>query len=133
MSKRARSPQPPGDPTLDDALQAFRAQRADEAERLARQVLHGDPGAVIAAQLLGHLLLAQGRQDEAVAPLQQAAVRSDDAATETLLARVLAVCGRRDEAFDQLRRTTARRPPFALAFLEFGDLLGKAGRLDEGV
>ncbi|MFI4935052.1 MAG: tetratricopeptide repeat protein [Caulobacterales bacterium] len=109
----------------------MRAQRLGEAERLASMVLAAAPGDPIAAQVLGHTLLIQRRAQEAIEPLLAAARRNDDPAIETLLARALAGAGRAEAAFDQLRRTTARRPPFPLAFLELGDLLGDAGRFDE--
>jgi tetratricopeptide (TPR) repeat protein len=136
MSKRhpsAPERRSAGNPALEKAILAFRMQRLDEAERLASDVLKSDRGNVLAAQLLGRALLMQNRPDEAIDPLQRAARRSNDAETETLFAAVLAAAGRGDEALDQLRRTTARRPPFPPAFLELGNQLGKMGRLGEAV
>jgi len=121
------------DQTLEQALLAMRMQCFTAAERLAAGVLKSEPGNVHAAQVLGHALLMQSRPAEAIDPLHRAVRQSDDPATETLLARALAAAGRAEEALDQLRRTTARRPPFPLAFLEMGDQLAKAGRFDEGV
>lgn len=112
---------------------ALRQGRPDEAERLAAAVLQANPSAILAAQLLGQALLLLHRPGEAIEPLRSAAQRSHDPATETLLARALAAAGREDEAFDQLRRTTARRPAFALAFLELGDQLGDGGRVEEAI
>src|SRR3954447_19935212 len=117
--------------TLENAVLALRMQRPNEAERLAASVLKSDRGNSVAAQILGRALLMQNRADEAILPLQRAARRSDDPAIETELAIALAAAGRRDEALDQLRRTTARRPPFAPAFLEHGGQLAKIGRFDE--
>jgi len=123
--------------TIHDALEravlAVRTQRLDEAERLAGDVLKSNRGNVLAAQVLGQALLLQDRAPDAIDPLQRAARRSNDPAIETLLARALADAGRGDEALDQLRRATARRPPYPQAFLELGDQLGKAGRFDEGI
>ena len=136
MSKRRRPiPNPPSKVSraLEEALFAFGAQRPDEAERLARYVLASSPDNVVAAQVLGHSLLQRGRATEAIDPLQAAVRRSNDPAIETLLAKVLAAAGRGDEAIDRLRQTTARRPPFPLAFLELGDQLAAAGRFDEGI
>ena len=112
---------------------AFRMGRPDEAERLAADVLKSNRGSVLAAQILGRALLVQSRPGEAIDPLQRAARRSDDPEIETLLAAALAAAGRDDEAFEQLRRTTARRPPFLPAFLELGRLLGDSGGFDEGI
>jgi tetratricopeptide (TPR) repeat protein len=136
MSKRP-TPTPDrrsaGNPALEKAILAFRMQRLDEAERLASDVLNSDRGNVVAAQLFGRALLMQNRPDEAIDPLQRAARRSNDPEIETLLAVVLAAAGRGDEAFEQLHRTTARRPAFLPAFLELGGKLGDIGRFDEAI
>ena len=108
-------------------------QRFDEAERLASGVLNSNRGNILAAQVLGRALLMQNRHAEAIAPLQSASRRSSDPEIETLLAVVLAAAGRDDEAFDQLRQTTARRPPYLPAFLELANQLSKVGRHDEGI
>jgi tetratricopeptide (TPR) repeat protein len=117
----------------DGALAALRQGQLDQAATLARLALSADPGDVIAAQTLGQALLTQDRAREAVDALRAPTALSQDAGLETLLARALAMAGRSDEAFDQLRRTTSRRPPFVLAFLELGELLGRAGRSDEAL
>src|SRR3978361_2148788 len=116
MSKHPSS----ANPALERAILALRMSRPDEAERLAERVLKSDRGNALAAQVLGRALLMQNRADEAIPPLERAARRSKDPAIETEQAQALAAVGRRDEAFDQLLRTTARRPPFAPAFLEHG-------------
>lgn len=108
-------------------------QRFDEAERLAAGLLKSDRGNILAAQILGRALLMQNRPIEAIDPVQRAARRSSDPETETLLAVVLAAAGRREEALDQLRGTTARRTPFQPAFLELANQLRKTGRFDEGI
>jgi predicted Zn-dependent protease len=118
---------------LENAILAFRQQRPAEAERLAAEVLAADPKSVLAAHVLGSALLMQHRPAEAIAPLRTAAWGGDDPANETLLARALAGAGRREEALDELRRATARRPPYPLAFLELGEQLGGLGRLEEAV
>jgi Flp pilus assembly protein TadD len=123
----------PGNPALENADLALRMQRPDEAERLAAVVLKSNRGNALAAQILGRALIMQNRAAEAIEPLQRVARRSDDPATETLLAMALAAVGRRDEALEQLRQATARRPPFASAFLEHGGLLARLGRFDEAV
>lgn len=136
MSKRSPSntePPSPGNPTLEKAILAFQMQRLQDAERLASDVLKANRGNVVAAEILGRTLLMQNRADEAIDPLQRAARRSNDPAIETLLSAALAAAGRDDEAFEQLRQTTARRPPFPPAFLELGGQLGKLGRFDEGI
>jgi predicted Zn-dependent protease len=115
------------------ALDAMRRGEFDQAAELAREVLRADPRDTIAAQTLGQALVMQNRLREAVEALRPAVALSPDPGLETLLARALAMAGRRDEALDQLRRTTARRPAFVLAFLELGELLAKAGRSDDAL
>lgn len=136
MSKRPPLPFSAGWPNaIDQALEratlALRMQRPDEAERITAEVLKANRGNARAARVLGQALLMQNRPAEAIAPLERAARRSGDPAIETLLATALAAVGRRDEALDQLRRTTARRPPFAPAFLEHGGQLATIGRFEE--
>jgi predicted Zn-dependent protease len=114
----------------EGAFAALREGRLDQAASLARQALSADPGDTIAAQTLGQAMLMQARAREAVDALRAPAALSLDPGLETLFARALAMAGRTDEAFDQLRQTTSRRPPFVLAFLELGELLGRAGRSD---
>ncbi|MEA2892568.1 MAG: hypothetical protein QOI05_3361 [Bradyrhizobium sp.] len=116
---------------LERAVLALRMQRPQEAERLAAGVLKSNRGNLLAARVLGRALLMQNRAVEAIIPLERAARRADDPAIETELAIALAAAGRRDEALDQLRQTTARRPPFPQAFVEHGGLLAKIGRLEE--
>src|SRR5882724_11311442 len=107
---------------IESAVLALRMQRLQEAERLAAGVLKSNRGNVLAARVLGRALLMQNRAAEAIVPLERAARRGDDPAIETELAIALSAAGRRDEALDQLRQTTARRPPFPQAFVEHGGL-----------
>src|SRR5437868_491762 len=132
-SKRPPERPSPSNHALEIAVFALRMLRPDEAERLASGVLKSNRGNALAAQVLGRALLMQNRAAEAIVPLQRAAHRSDDPAIETLLAAALAAAGRFDEALDQLRQTTARRPPFPPAFLEHAGQLAKTGRLDEAI
>jgi tetratricopeptide (TPR) repeat protein len=138
MSKRPLHPSGSERPSfsaaaLERAMLAMRMQRPDEAERLASGVLKSDRGNILAGQILGRALMMQNRAAEAVGPLERAARRSKDSATEILLANALAAAGHPDQALDQLRRTAARQPPFAPAFLEQGGLLSKMGRFDEAI
>jgi Flp pilus assembly protein TadD len=133
MPKRPSTPERPSSSSraLESAIFALRMQRPDEAERLAAGVLKSDRGNAVAAQVFGRALLMQNRAAEAIVPLERAARRRDDPAIETDLAIALAAVGRRDEALDQLRQTTMRRPPFPPAFVEHGGQLAKIGRLEE--
>lgn len=136
MSKRPPFPSSAGwsnaiDQALERAILALRMQRPDEAERITAEVLKANRGNARAAWVLGQALLIQNRPADAIVPLERAARRSGDPAIETLLATALAAAGRRGKALDQLRRTTARRPPFAPAFLEHGGQLATIGRFEE--
>jgi tetratricopeptide (TPR) repeat protein len=121
------------DAALERATLALQMGNPREAERLAEGVLKANRSNSAAAVILGQALLMQNRSGEAVPPLERAARRSDDPKIETLLAAALAASGRRDEALDQLRQTTARPQPFPPAFREYADQLAKAGRLDEAI
>ncbi len=138
MSKRPPIPSSPARPNASDqalerASLALRMQRPGEAERIAAEVLKANRGNVGAAQILGQALLMQNRGAEAIAPLEKAARRSEDPAVETLLGAAFALTGRLDEAIEQLRRATARRPPYPPAFLEHGIQLARAGRFEEAM
>ena len=119
--------------TLERAADALRMGRAADAEQLACAVLKSNWGNVPAARLLGHALAAQTPRLDGLEPLKRAARRSQDSEAETLLARALAACGREDEAFEQYRLATTRRPAFVLAFMELGWGLVAAGRAADGV
>lgn len=138
MSKGPPFPASPGRPNANDqalerASLALRMQRPGEAERIAAEVLKANRGNVRAAQVLGQALLMQNRGAEAIAPLQKAARRGEDPVVETLLGAAFALTGRLDEALEQLRRATARRPPYPPAFLEHGIQLARAGRFEEAM
>jgi tetratricopeptide (TPR) repeat protein len=123
----------PGDEALERAVVALQMRRPGEAERLAAGVLRANRNNHIAAKVLGWALLAQNRAGEAIAPVERAARRSNDPEIETVLAVALAATGRQQEALDQLRQTTARRPAFAPAFREYAGQLLKLGRFGEAV
>src|SRR5437868_3672522 len=116
---------------LEPAALALRMGQFPEAEQLAAEVLRASRTDTAAASILARALMAQNRGGEAIAPLEKAARRSSDASIETLLGAALGSAGRRTEAIEQLRRTTARRPPFAPAFQELASQLSQAGRIDE--
>lgn len=108
-------------------------QQFAQAEQLAVEVLKASRTDIAAASILARALIAQNREEEAIPLLERAARRSGDAGIETLLGAALGGAARRAEAIEQLRRTTARRPPFIPAFQELAGQLTKAGRVDEGV
>lgn len=107
--------------------------RFTEAEQLAAEVLKASRTDIAAASMLARALIAQNRGEEAIAPLERAARRGSDPGIETLLGAALGSAGRRTEAIEQLRRTTARRPPFTPAFQELAGQLARDGRIDEAI
>nr|WP_246801761.1 tetratricopeptide repeat protein [Bradyrhizobium genosp. L] len=104
-----------------------------EAERLAAEVLKASRTDVAAASILARALMAQNRGAEAIAPLERIARRVEDGGVDTLLGAALGGAGRRNEAIELLRRTTARRPPFFPAFQELAGQLAAANCVDDAV
>src|SRR6185437_5276553 len=125
--------QQPGARALDRAALALRMGHLAEAERLAGEVLKASRTDAAAVALLAQALIAQNRGIEAVSPLEKVVRRGNDAGLETLLGAALGSAGRGEEAIGQLRRTAARRPPFAPAIQELAGQLAKAGRVDEAI
>ena len=118
---------------LERAALALQMRRFAEAEQLAAKILKASRTDTAAVSILGRALIGQNRGAEAIAPLEKAARRSNDAGIETLLGAALGGAGRRSEAIDLMRRTTARRPPFIPAFQELAGQLSTAGRIDEAI
>jgi tetratricopeptide (TPR) repeat protein len=118
---------------LERAALALRMQHFGEAQQLAAEVLRTSRTDTAATMILAQALIAQNRAGEAIAPLEKAARRGNDARIETLLGAGLGSAGRGAEAIEQLRRTVARRPPFMPAFQELAGQLTKAGRVEEAI
>lgn len=118
---------------LDRAALALQMQQFGEAERLAAEVLKASRADTAAAMILARALMAQNRGSEAIGPLEKAARRTGDPGIETLLGAALGGAGRRREAIELLRRTTAQRPPFMPAFQELAGQLQQAGQLGEAI
>ncbi len=138
MTKQpARPPQAttqmPGrfDGLLQQAVMALNAQRIDDAQRLAGEVLRADPRHVAALKIAGRAMRLQGRAADAIALLEPAARVSHDAELDTELALALRQAGRADDAASRLRRAVKRTPPYPPAFAEFAQLLISLQRFDE--
>ncbi|MGH6660917.1 MAG: tetratricopeptide repeat protein, partial [Rhodospirillales bacterium] len=81
------------------ALALHRAGRVGDAERLYRQVLEGEPGNAEALHLLGVAALQQGRAEEAVDLIGEAAKRrKQDPQVQNNLGEAYRALGRLDEA-----------------------------------
>jgi Flp pilus assembly protein TadD len=111
------------DEALERASLALNNHRAKDAERIAAEVLLVDPRHRRASHILGCALLAQGRAEDAVVLLENAARGKHDPEIDTTLAMALRQAGRSEEALNRLRRTSRRHPRFAPALRELGSLL----------
>jgi tetratricopeptide (TPR) repeat protein len=118
---------------LQRALLALNAQRPQETERIAADVLKADPRNNRALHLLGCARLMQGRAADAITPLESAARGRHDPEIDTQLGVALLQTGRNEDALPRLKRATKERPPYAPAFRELGNLLFAMGRCEEAI
>ena len=95
-----RGPNP--SPALQRAVAALQQGQIVQAERLAAEVLKANRNDVGAASILARALMMQNRNEEAIAPLERATRRVEDAGLETLLGAALGGAGRRNEAIEFL-------------------------------
>jgi tetratricopeptide (TPR) repeat protein len=121
------------DDVLQRAMTALGGNRPNEAEQIARDILNADRRNARASYVLGSALVMQGRPQDAIAPLEDAARGRHDAQSDTMLAIALRQTGRVEDAYSRLKRTTKRQPPYAAAFLEFGRVLASMERDAEAV
>jgi len=137
LQPNARANSSDGNAELGAALQRARValnnDRAQDAERIADEILKRDPRNGAALQVRGCALLMQKRAAEALAPLQVAAQSRRSGETDTLLAMALRQTGRNDEALSRLKRATKRQPPYAPAFHELGYLLMSLEHYSEAI
>lgn len=115
------------------ALMALYAERqyaalADRAQRMSvRYPLHA-----FGWKILGVALKLQGKGDQALEPLRQAAALAPaDVETHYNLGVTLQELGRLDEAEARYRQALEIDPVYADAYLNLGVTLSKLGRLDE--
>jgi Tfp pilus assembly protein PilF len=118
---------------LERALFALRGGRPNEAERIAAEFLKMDSRNARALHVFARAVLAQGRAQDAIAPLETAARSRHDPEIETELALALRRVGRDDDAMTRLKRATRRPPPYAPAFLELGYLFTDRERYDDAI
>lgn len=121
------------DETLARADMALRMGQLYEAEQIAASVLKADKNHLIAATILGHALLAQGRHDDAIPVIERAARRHPDPAVQTLLASALAAAGRRDDALVQLEAITGKGVVFPQAYREHANQLAALDRITDAI
>ena len=128
----APPPAPPPPAIKSQGDEHVRAGRYADAERCYRQVTESDaqyPGALV---MLGFVLKAQGRLDEARKALERGVVvAADDADSHYLLAGILETSGPRDLEISHLQKAVDLRPNFELARRQLIVALVKAGRSTE--
>jgi len=121
----------------DDALRyaryALETKRPAEAERIAGEILKANAGHREAIKVLGYALIMLGRNGEAVALLEKAARGAHDPEVDTELGIALRQSGRIEDALVSFKRAVKRKPPFPLAFYEFGQSLVALRRFDEAI
>jgi tetratricopeptide (TPR) repeat protein len=122
-----------GDDPLRRAMAALDGGHPQEAERMVAEVLKHDPHHARALYIRGGALIMQGRAAEAVVPLEAAVRGRHDPEIDTMLAIALRQSGRDDDALRRLKLATKRRPPYAVAFKELGNLLVMLRRYDEAI
>jgi tetratricopeptide (TPR) repeat protein len=116
---------------LQYAAAALQNGLAQEAERIARDVLSRRRNHPRALELLGVALLEQRRSAEAIAPLERCVQAGRGAAGETYLALAFLAEGRSEAAITLLQQATERRPLFPPACYELGKLLRQQHRFAE--
>jgi tetratricopeptide (TPR) repeat protein len=121
------------DSAVQRALLALNDGRANEALRIAAEILEAQPSHGQALRICGYALLMLGRPHDVVARLEPAARGCQDPEIETQLAIALRQVGRAQDALSSLKRATKRRPPFAAAFHELGFLLISMEHYDEAI
>lgn len=95
---------------LQQAVAHLQASRLAEAERLAREILRGDPAHGPANSLLGLLCLQQDRAGEALPFLAKAILRQSDPGTWLNYGLALERAGRGEDALAAFDRVLVREP-----------------------
>ena len=131
--KKPSQPAGTNEPALQQAIFELEGGRLKEAELLAGDVLRRRPADPRALQIFGNALLLQGKAEQAIAPLAQAARRTHDPVIEMQAAMAMSRAGRSEGALVWLERATKRRPPFPPAFHVYGTMLASLDRSDEAI
>lgn len=118
---------------LRQAVFALRGGRPQEAEWIAADLLKRSPREPRAQQIFGCALLQQGKVQDAIGPLKQAASRTHDPEVATQYAMALQQAGHDEQAIEVLQRIVARNPPFPPACVIYGGMLTSLDRRDEAI
>jgi tetratricopeptide (TPR) repeat protein len=134
-----QAPHPPGQrltpaQAYQAAVAAHRQGRLDEAARIYRAVLQGNPNHVDSLHYLGVLCNQQGRPREAETLLRRAVQLDPNSATVANdFGIALAALGRFDEAMEQYRRAAVAKPDFIDAHNNLGTALQALDRNEEAI
>jgi len=128
-SRRARELDPLGVPAAGHGRILFHARRYDEAIRVYRSVLAGDPDHSPANMFLGMALIAKGEPGKAIAPLEKVVSGSNRTIDASgVLVMAYAHAGRRADALRLLKELKKRQQTsyvpsgvFVNAYLGLGD------------
>jgi protein O-GlcNAc transferase len=120
--------------TMQQAIDAQRAGRLEQAESAYRQVLAEQPDHAAAHHNLALLLLHRNRLDAALAHMQ-AAARLEPESVEILnnLGGLQERSGQLTEAIDAYQQAAALAPESPVPHCNLGEALCKAGRMAEGI
>ena len=121
-------------PSLQDALENHRAGNLPAAEQAYRAVLRSAPQNADALSLLGVVLEAQGRGDEALAYIRQAIALDPQAPLFRVhLGNVLLSVGHATAAVEAFKSATRMQPTMAEAHYNLGNALRRCGSHDEAI
>lgn len=119
---------------LEQALQAHRSGRIEQAIRLYQATLALDPRNFVALSTLGMVYLQNGGMEHAKPLLEAAsAVNPDNADTWMALGNLHARQGAFEQAAVAFARVVRLRPEVAGARINHGNALRRTGRLDEAI
>ena len=105
-----------GEADVRRGVELYEDGHLDDAERAVRKLLHAQPDQPAALHLLGVIEHARGRDEVALALLEQAvATRPRDASFHNNLAAVSKALGRTRDAITHYRRAVELDPAYALA------------------
>ena len=120
--------------TLNMASLLHGEGKRDDAERICRQVIEGNPNNADALHLLGIFVQHRGEPGKAIELLiQAAAIDPPNPLTLNNLASLLQQEGRLEEAGSCYERALECKPDFAAAYHNLGRLRQEQGRLDDAL
>ena len=135
---KRRSLQQPADAPqrkeLEELVAHYQSDRLDEAKTAALEITRRFPSHPFAWKMLGAVLKALGRSEEALQPTLQSVVLAPfDAEAQSNLGAVLKDVGRYEEALDSLREAVRLAPDSAVAHYNLAGTLQVLEKLGEAV